>query len=65
MPTSQQAVESLFEVDGEEFYWAHCAVPDCPNMVCRRADDKFCFPHMPEWKQKAYLAMLDAEDRSR
>ena len=61
----EQQIESLFELEsGETFYWAHCAIEGCSNMVCRRADDRLCFPHMPEWKQRGYLMMLDWEEKN-
>jgi hypothetical protein len=31
---------------GYRWLWARCEVPDCPNNVCARLNDRFCWPHL-------------------
>ncbi len=32
--------------DGNEWLWALCEVAGCPNNVCARMNDRFCWPHL-------------------
>ncbi len=32
--------------DGNEWLWAYCEVAGCPNNVCVRMNDRFCWPHL-------------------
>jgi hypothetical protein len=37
----------LFEdEDGNQWLWAFCEVPNCPNQVCAKMNDQFCWPHL-------------------
>lgn len=38
--------EHYQDEDGNEWMWALCEVLDCPNCVCVRANDRFCWPHL-------------------
>ena len=38
--------EHCVDEDGTEWLWALCEVEGCPNQVCARMNDRFCWPHL-------------------
>lgn len=36
----------FFEYKGFQWFWARCHATDCPNNVCHKLSEKFCWPHL-------------------
>jgi len=43
---SARGAELCSDTDGNVWLWSLCHVPGCPNFVCHRKSDRFCWPHM-------------------
>ena len=52
----------LYEEQGRRSWlWALCEVPDCPNNVCVRLNDRFCWPHLMTGGGTALIERSDEE----